>query len=64
MLVLSRKKTTCIIIDKDIKITYLGTDRRGQCRLGIEAPVAIKVYREEIYKKIQEQEQKSHPETL
>jgi carbon storage regulator len=53
MLILIRNQNEFIIIDDDIRITVL-SDRRGQVKLGIEAPEDVKIWREEIYQKIQE----------
>ncbi len=57
MLILTRKDNESIMIDKDIKITVLSIDG-GKVRLGITAPQEIAVHREEIFKLIQEQENK------
>ncbi len=52
MLVLSRRVDESLLIDKDIKITVL--DIKGsQVRLGITAPQSIKVHREEVFDRIQ-----------
>jgi carbon storage regulator len=56
MLILTRKFNESIIIGDEIKITVLGTNR-SQIRIGITAPKKIKVHREEIYKKIQQENQ-------
>ncbi|MCB1162116.1 MAG: carbon storage regulator CsrA [Candidatus Krumholzibacteriia bacterium] len=48
MLVLSRKRDQSIIVGEEIKITVV--DVRGDTvQLGIDAPRAIAIYREEIY---------------
>ncbi len=52
MLVLSRRVDESLLIDKDIKITVLDI-KGGQVRLGITAPQSIKVHREEVFKRIQ-----------
>jgi carbon storage regulator len=54
MLILSRKYSQSINIGDTIKITVLGC-ARGQVKFGIEAPDDIKIWREEIYRKIQEE---------
>ena len=52
MLVLSRHRDESIIIGDDIVITVV--DIRGdKVRLGINAPVAIPVHRQEVYEAIQ-----------
>ena len=52
MLVLSRRVDESLLIDKDIKITVLDI-KGGQVRLGITAPHSIKVHREEVFDRIQ-----------
>jgi carbon storage regulator len=52
MLVLSRKKNECIIIDDDIVITVVEV-RGDKVRLGIEAPREVPIHRSEIYEAIQ-----------
>ena len=54
MLVLSRRVDESLLIDKDIKITVLDI-RGGQVRLGITAPESIKIHREEVFNRIQEE---------
>ena len=51
MLVLSRKKNECIVIDDKITITVVEI-RGDKVRLGIEAPTDIPVHREEVYEAI------------
>ena len=53
MLVLSRRVDESLLIDKDIKITVLDI-KGGQVRLGISAPPSIKVHREEVFDRIQQ----------
>jgi carbon storage regulator len=55
MLVLTRHPDQKIIIGDDIEITVLGMAGK-QVKLGIEAPSHVTIHREEIYKKIQEQD--------
>ena len=58
MLILTRKHGEGLFIGDDIRITVV--DIRGkQIRLGIEAPAHIVVLREEIYRRIQEQNLKA-----
>lgn len=70
MLVLTRKLGENIRIGDAVKITVLEV-HSGQVKLDIEAPPEVKIHREEIYERIQEElrrhrlEQKSdipHPE--
>jgi len=51
MLVLTRRITESIIINDDVKITVLGVVGK-QVRIGIDAPRDISVHREEIYNRI------------
>jgi carbon storage regulator len=54
MLVLSRKQGQSIIIGDDIKITIL-EDCGGRTKIGIEAPLGVTIFRDEIYNQIQQQ---------
>ena len=56
MLVLTRKIGESIKINDDVKITVI--DVKGKnIRLGIEAPKETKIYREEVFLKIKEENQ-------
>jgi carbon storage regulator len=68
MLVLTRKLGENIRIGDTVKITVLEV-RSGQVKLGIDAPPEVKVHREEIYARIQEENRRAqqsksegHPE--
>jgi carbon storage regulator len=52
MLILTRKENQSIIINKNIKITFLGIGSYGQGRIGIDAPIDISIHREEIQERI------------
>lgn len=52
MLVLSRHRDESIIIGDDIKITVVEI-RGDKVRIGVAAPIAIPVHREEVYEAIQ-----------
>ena len=54
MLVLSRKAEEYMFIGDDIKITVLDI-RGGQVRIGITAPQDIKIHREEVYDRINQE---------
>lgn len=54
MLVLTRKPGQSVYIGDDIKVTLHGI-RGNQVRIGIEAPSSVKIYREEIYLQILEE---------
>jgi carbon storage regulator len=58
MLVLTRKLGENIRIGDSVKITVLEV-RSGQVKLGIDAPPEIKVHREEIYARIQEENRRA-----
>ena len=58
MLVLTRKLGENIRIGDSVKITVLEV-RSGQVKLGIEAPPEVKVHREEIYARIQEESRRA-----
>lgn len=54
MLILARKKGQSIMIGRDIKIIV--TEVSGETvRLGIEAPLSLEIFREEIYRELQEE---------
>ena len=52
MLILTRKSGETIAIGNEIKITILGISGK-QVKVGISAPTRVSVYREEVYRKIQ-----------
>ncbi len=52
MLVLARKNGQKIIINDNIEITILDT-KFDYCKVAIEAPKDVKIFREEVYKQIQ-----------
>lgn len=58
MLILTRKLGESITIGNEIKVTLLECQGK-QVKLGIIAPKDIKVHREEIFEKIQEENQKA-----
>ena len=47
MLVLSRRPGEAFVLDGGIRVVVISADRRG-ARLGIEAPQAIRIQREEL----------------
>jgi carbon storage regulator len=54
MLVLTRRRGEGVTIGPDIRIVVLQT-KGGQVKLGIEAPPAVAVHRDEVYARIQEE---------
>lgn len=54
MLALSRKLGESIIIGKDIKVSILEI-KGDQIKIGIDAPKNVTIYREEIFKQIEEE---------
>jgi len=54
MLILSRRLGESVTIGDDIVVTVVGVSG-NQIRLGISAPKAVRVLREEIYKAIQKE---------
>ncbi len=66
MLILSRKTDESIMIGDQIEISIV--DIRGdQVKLGIKAPRSVKIYRQEVYMAIQQENieaVKTKPETL
>ena len=54
MLVLSRKKGEKIIIDDNIELTVVEIEG-NKVKLGIDAPKSIEVHREEVYRRIEEE---------
>ncbi len=61
MLVLSRKRGEKVVINGDIVVTIVRIDR-NQVRLGIEAPDTVPIYREEVLKRRDQENNGSEPE--
>ena len=55
MLILTRRAEETICIGDEVRITVLGI-KGNQVRIGVNAPREVPVHREEIYKRIQENE--------
>ncbi|NBA95537.1 carbon storage regulator CsrA [Pseudomonas sp. R5(2019)] len=56
MLILTRRRTESIRINDDVTVTVLEVNG-NQVRLGIAAPKDVTVHRQEIYKRIQEEQE-------
>ncbi|MDS1029510.1 carbon storage regulator CsrA [Bacillota bacterium LX-D] len=54
MLVLTRKKKQALILGENIKITVVAVEG-DKVKLGIEAPSDLKIYREEIFEAIKQE---------
>ena len=54
MLALTRKLGESIVIGKDIKVSILEI-KGDQIKIGIDAPKNVTIYREEIFKQIEEE---------
>lgn len=54
MLILTRRVGETLMINDDIKVTVLES-KGSQVRIGIAAPQDVKVHREEIYNRIQQE---------
>lgn len=58
MLILTRKIGESLMIGDNITVTILGV-KGTQVRIGVNAPKEISVHREEIYKKLKTEKQKT-----
>lgn len=63
MLILTRRIGESIIIGDDVTITVLGV-KGNQVRLGVNAPKDVSVHREEIYRRIQQEQTTNTSEPL
>lgn len=55
MLILTRRVGESIRINDNVNITVLGV-KGSQVRIGVDAPRDVKVHREEIYHRVQQEE--------
>jgi carbon storage regulator len=61
MLILTRRIGETLMIGDDIEVTVLGV-KGNQVRLGIKAPKDVRVNREEIHQRIQQEKDNNPPE--
>ena len=61
MLVLTRKIGETFLVGDDITVTVVGIVGGNKVRLGINAPAAVPVYREEIWLQIQAENRRPRP---
>lgn len=62
MLILTRRVGETIVIGDDVKITVLGV-KGNQVRIGVNAPKTVSVHREEIFNRIQQEQNSSAGDT-
>jgi carbon storage regulator len=61
MLILTRRVGETLMVGDEVTVTVLGV-KGNQVRLGVNAPKHVAVHREEIYNRIQGEDQERKPE--
>ncbi len=67
MLVLTRRAGESIVIADDIRVTVVSVNTkagRAYVKLGIEAPVELKVFREEVFEEIRRENEQASCATV
>ncbi|MDG2017886.1 MAG: carbon storage regulator CsrA [Porticoccaceae bacterium] len=59
MLILTRRVGETLVIGDDVNVTVLGV-RGNQVRIGVNAPKEVAVHREEIYQRIQNENESAN----
>ena len=60
MLILTRRVGETVMIGNEVTVTVLGV-KGNQVRVGVNAPKTVSVHREEIYERIQREDQGDSP---
>jgi carbon storage regulator len=60
MLILTRRVGEAVMIGDEVTVTVLGV-KGNQVRVGVNAPKTVSVHREEIYERIQREDQGDSP---